>query len=259
MDIIQFLLDNSSTFLFVFVRTSAILLAAPIFGAFNIPLQLKMGLCFLVALVLTPLIPHVPMPASMAGLLLGVAGESLFGAAMGLLVRFIFTGVEFAGQIASFQMGLGMASVYDPIHSAQVTVIGRMMSLLTLLLFLAVNGHLMVIMALKKSFDAVPAYGFRLNGALMEQIVLYSKEMFVLAVKLSAPVVAILIFVNIALGIIARMVPQLNMFVIGFGVTIAAGLIMVMVSMPLFESSMLKIFDVMWDGIFVFMRQANHG
>lgn len=259
MEIIQFLLNNSSTFLFVFVRTTAIILAAPIFGAFNVPMHIKMGLSFLVALVLTPLIPNVPMPVSAISLLLGVAGEILLGVAMGLLVRFIFTGVEFAGQIASFQMGLGMANVYDPIHSAQVTVIGRLMSLLTLLLFLSVNGHLMVIMALKKSFESIPSYGFRLNGALMEQIVLYSKEMFVLAVKLSAPVVAILIFVNIALGIIARTVPQLNMFVIGFGITIAAGLIMIMISMPLFESSMLRIFDVMWEGIFVFMRQANHG
>jgi flagellar biosynthetic protein FliR len=248
MEIMEFLLNNSSTFLFVFIRTSSILLLAPIFGAVNVPMQVKMGLSFLIALVLTPLTPFA-----------GIAGEMLLGASMGLVVRFVFTGVEFAGQIASFQMGLGMANAYDPIHSAQVTVMGRLLSIFTLLVFLSVNGHLMVISALKKSFDAIPPYGFSLSGGVMEDIVLFSKEMFVLAVKLSAPVIAILTFTNIALGIMARTVPQLNMFVVGFGVTIAAGFIMIMLSLPVLESSLMVIFDDMWEGVFQMMGAIGRG
>ncbi|MBI5491391.1 MAG: flagellar biosynthetic protein FliR [Deltaproteobacteria bacterium] len=250
MELIQFILANSSTFLFVLTRTGAIIFTAPIFGAVNIPMQVKLGLIFLIALILTPLTPYVPAPPTLPAFVLSVGAEIMTGALIGLAVKFIFTGIEFAGQIASFQMGIGMASAYDPINSAQATVLGKMMSVLALLIFLSVNGHLMVIIALKKSFEAIPPYGFHLSGAALEGLVTFSKEVFILALKFSAPVVAILIFVNIALGIMARSVPQLNMFVIGFAVTIAVGFVMIMVSLPVFETAVLAAFERMWQGVF---------
>lgn len=249
MDITQYILANYSTFLFVLVRTGAILMTAPIFGAFNIPIQVKLGLILLIALLLTPLTPAVPMPQAMTGVIVSVAGEILIGAAIGLAIKFIFTGIEFAGQVAAFQMGIGMASAYDPINSAQVTVLGRLLSILTLLIFLTVNGHLMVIMALKKSFDVIPPYGFTLSGAFMENLLVFSKEIFILGLKFSAPVVAILMFVNIAMGIMARTVPQLNMFAIGFAVTISVGFVMLLISLPVFEDATLAVFDRMWQGV----------
>lgn len=259
MEIVQFILSNSSTFLFVLVRTSSILLTAPIFGAINVPGQVKMGLSFTIALILTPLTTFVPMPESFFSLVLSLAGEILIGSAIGLCVRFVLTGIEFAGQIASFQMGIGMASVYDPINSAQITVLGRLFSIFTILLFLSVNGHLMVIMALKKSFDSIPPYGFHLSAAFMENIVVFSKEVFILGVKFAAPVVAILLFVNVALGIMARTVPQINMFAIGFAITIVTGFIMIALSMPVFESAATLAFERMWEGIFTLIRVMSHG
>ncbi|MBI5643108.1 MAG: flagellar biosynthetic protein FliR [Deltaproteobacteria bacterium] len=254
MEFIQFILQNSSTFLFVLTRTGSIIFTAPIFGAFNVPMQVKFGLSFLIALILTPLTAHVPLPSTMTGLVLSVGGEILIGAMIGIAMKFVFTGIEFAGQISSFQMGIGMASAYDPINSAQVTVLGKMMSILTLLIFLSINGHLMVIMALKKSFDVIPPYGFHLSGALMENFVTFSKEIFILAVKFSAPVVAILIFVNVAMGIMARTVPQLNMFVIGFAITITVGFVMIALSLPVFETALVTVFDRMWQGVFNLMQ-----
>src|SRR4030067_1087242 len=88
----------------------------------------------------------------------------------------VLPGTEFAGQVAGFQMGIGMASAYDPIHSAQITVLGKFLSILTLLIFLTVNGHLMLIMALKKSFDVIPPYGFALSGTLTDSIIVFSRE-----------------------------------------------------------------------------------
>lgn len=258
MDIIQFILANSSTFLFVLIRTGAILFTAPIFGAFNVPMQVKMGLTFMIALILTPLTAFVPMPETIISLVISLAGELFIGAAIGLCVKFVFSGIEFAGQIASFQMGIGMASAYDPINSAQITVLGKMMSILMLLIFLSVNGHLMVIMALKKSFDVIPPYGFRLSATLMDSLLVFSKEIFILAVKFSAPVVAVLIFVNVAMGIMARAVPQLNMFVIGFAITITVGFIMIAISMPVFETALISVFDRMWEGVFGLMKVMNH-
>lgn len=224
-------------------------MTAPIFGAFNIPMQLKLAFALLLAVLLTPLAPAAPMPQTLAGVVMSLAGEVMIGAAIGLAIKFVFTGIEYAGQVASFQMGIGMASAYDPINSAQVTVLGKLLSILTLLVFLTVNGHLMVIMALKKSFDVIPPYGFTLSGSLMDGIVVFSKEIFILGLKFSAPVVAILIFVNVAMGIMARTVPQLNMFAIGFAVTISVGFVMILISLPVFEGAATSVFDSMWRGV----------
>lgn len=258
MEIIQFLLNNSSTFIFVLTRTGSIIMAAPIFGTFNIPMQVKIGLSFLIALIITPLTAYVPLPQTFTALVMGIGGEMLIGIAIGLSIRFIFTGIEFAGQIASFQMGIGMASVYDPMSNSQMAVLGKMISLLTLLTFLSVNGHLMLIMALKKSFEVIPPYGFRLTDAFMENFIIFSREIFILAVKFSAPVVAILVFINVALGIMARTVPQLNMFVVGFAITILVGFVMISLSMPAFETALIEVFDRMWQGVFNLIGEMHH-
>ena len=254
MDIVQFILANASTFLFVLIRTGSIIFTAPIFGAMNVPMQVRMGLSVLIALILTPLTAYVPMPETVFGVAVSLGGEALIGVSIGLCMRFVFTGIEYAGQVASFQMGIGMASAYDPLNSAQVTVLGKLMSIFTLLLFLSVNGHLMIIMALKKSFDVIPPYGFHLSGTLMENFIVFSREIFILAVKFSAPVIAILIFINVALGIMARTVPQLNMFVVGFAITIFAGFVMIALSMPVFETAVQGVFDRMWEGVYTLIK-----
>ncbi len=259
MELAEFFVKNAPTFLFVLVRAGGILFAAPIFGAFNVPMRIKFGLTFLIALILTPLTPFVPMPENLISLVLSVGGEVLIGVSIGLVIRFIFVGVEFAGQLASFQMGIGMATAYDPLNAAQVTVLGRLMSIITLLIFLSVNGHLMVIMALKKSFDVIPPYGFTFTPGLMESIIVFSKEIFILAVKVAAPVIAILLFVNLSMGVMARSVPQLNMFVIGFAVTILAGFVVLALSLSVLETSLLAIFDKMWLDVFSMMRVMANG
>jgi len=114
MELAEFFVRNAPTFLFVLIRAGAILLAAPVFGAFNIPMRVKFGLTFLIALILTPLTPFVAMPGNLMALLFSVGGEVLIGLTIGLVIRFIFVGVEFAGQLASFQMGIGMSTAYAP-------------------------------------------------------------------------------------------------------------------------------------------------
>lgn len=254
MEFANYIAANYSTFLFVMVRTGSILLAAPIFGALNVPMQVKLGLTLMVALLLTPLTPQVPMPATLVGLTVAMAGEVLIGAAIGLAIRFVLAGIEFAGQVAGFQMGIGMATAYDPINSSQVTVLGKFLSILTLLIFLSVNGHLMVLMVLQKSFDSIPPFSFTLSAGLMESFVAFSREIFVLAFKFSAPVVAMLIFVNVSLGIMARTVPQINMFVIGFALTIISGFLVISMSLPVFGTAVQAVFDRMWTGVFNLMR-----
>ncbi len=254
MESANYIAINYSTFLFVLVRTGSILLAAPVFGALNIPMQVKLGLTLMVAVLLTPLTPHVPVPETVVGLAAAVAGEVLIGASIGLAIRFVLAGIEYAGQVAGFQMGIGMASAYDPMNSSQVTVLGKFLSILTLLIFLSVNGHLIVFMVLQKSFDSIPPFSFGLTAGLMEGFVAFSMEIFVIAFKFSAPVVAMLIFVNVSLGIMARTVPQINMFVIGFALTIMSGFLVISLSLPVFGTAVEAVFDRMWTGVFNLMR-----
>src|SRR4030065_1142114 len=106
MELAEFFVKPPPTFLFVLIRAGGILFAAPIFGAFNVPMRIKLGLTFLIALILTPLTPFVAMPVTLVSLVLSVGGEILIGLSIGLVVRFIFVGVEFAGQLARFPLGI---------------------------------------------------------------------------------------------------------------------------------------------------------
>jgi flagellar biosynthetic protein FliR len=254
MEIADYIAANLPTFLFVLIRTASILMVAPIFGALLVPGRVKMALIFLIALLLAPIIDSVPMPGSMLDLMLCVAGEMVIGMAFGLVIRFVFVGVEVAGQVMSFQMGLSMAKMYDPINAAQVTVIGRFINIYMLLIFLAVNGHLMVLMAFKKSFDIIPPYGFHLNGILAETMLGYSKDIFILGVKFAAPVIAVLLFVNSAIGLLAKLVPQINMFVIGFAIAIPTALLMLFFSIPVYETAIEGVLDDMWGNVFTILR-----
>jgi len=250
MEYIEHILANSSTFLFVFVRTTSIVLLAPVFGTSTIPLRVKLGLIVLLSGVLFPLIAPVPMPQDLLGLTLGIGAEVSIGAVIGLSTRFVFASFEFAGQVVGFQMGLGMANVYDPINSAQITVLGKLMSIISMLVFLSINGHIMVIAALKKSFTVIPPYGFHLSGTLMEQILDMSKGVFITGAKIAAPVMGTLLLVNIGLGVGARAVPALNMFVIGFAIAIIIGFMIIGLSIGFYQSAMVHDFQNMWWKIF---------
>jgi len=250
MEYIQHIVANSPTFLFVFVRTGSIVLLAPVFGTPTVPLRVKLGLIILLSVVLFPMVTPVAMPQTMIELTLGLGAEIAIGAVIGLVSRFVFASFEFAGQVVGFQMGLGMANVYDPINSAQITVLGKFMSIISMLVFLSINGHIMVIAALKKSFVVIPPYGFNFTGTLMEQILLMSRDVFITGTKIAAPVMGTILLVNIGLGVGARAVPQLNMFVVGFAIAIMIGFMVIGLSMEFYQAEMSRVFEDMWMKIF---------
>jgi flagellar biosynthetic protein FliR len=254
MDFIDHILQNAPTFLFIFTRTGAIILFAPVFGTPMVPLRVKTGLVLLLSIVLFSVVPPVVLPDNFIDLTIGLFSEILIGATIGLVTRFVFASFEFAGQVVGFQMGLGMANVYDPINSVQVTVLGRLMSILSLLIFLAIDGHIMVIAALKKSFEVIPPYGFQLSGTLMEQVLYMSREVFIVGLKVASPVMGTLLLVNIGLGIGAKAVPQLNMFVIGFAIAILVGFMIIGSSVSFYQNIMTNSFQDMWWRIFKMME-----
>jgi len=254
MDFMDILLKSAPAFLFVLARTGSIIFLFPFYRFVFFPMSVKIALVAMLSIILVPLVGVVPLPTGVVPLALGLGRELLIGFTIGLATNFIFTGVEFAGHIMGYQMGLAMANVYDPSRAAQVSIIGRLLGLMAMLAFLSANGHLLIIMTIKKSFDIIPPYGFHFSEALGEGVFGLSREIFVIGLRLAAPVMAVVFFLNLTLGILSKAVPQLNMFVVGFAIVIAAGFFVLFLTLPILEGGMEKVLEVMWQNVFGLLR-----
>jgi flagellar biosynthesis protein FliR len=238
--------EEITSLMFIFLRVSSMMVVMPIFGGDRtIPVAVKGGLSLLLTVMLLPFVKidsnlsslgFVPLVADMIS-------EVLIGSVIGFVARFIFAGIQFAGELIGFEMGFSVANVIDPITSTQVSLISQLQYFIAILLFLTLNAHHVFFSAMAESFERIAPLQFHFSGRLFQTLCLFSKDVFVIAVKLSAPVVAVLIFTNIALGIVARTVPQINIFIIGFPLQIALGLIFMGLTAPMFVSYSASLFN----------------
>lgn len=230
-----------AAFFWPFFRILALVATSPFFGARGIPASAKIGFAFALTVVIAPLLDPMPavQPASAFGLYI-MAQQLMIGFAMGLAIRIIFSAMEMAGHIMGLQMGLGFATFFDPQNSAQIPVMGQFMGIVAMLLFLAVNGHLLVISALVESFQVMPISIHPLSSEGWKTLVFWGGEIFRAGVWISLPVVAVLMMVNVALAILTRAAPQLNIFAVGFPLTLAVGFVVISLLMnyllPIFSS-----------------------
>ena len=236
MDFSQYTLTLVEAFLLVFFRVAALVAFAPVLGDQNVPKRVKIGLALVIAGVVFPLvaIPAAELPRTILAFGVAVAREVLIGLAAGYAIQIIFAGVQTAGQIVGFQMGFGIVNVIDPQSNLQVSIIGHFLGLLALMLFLALNGHHAVLRIMDMSFRVVPLGQAQLTGLVWSKLLRMSGDLFAIAVKLGAPMIAILVLTKVALGLVARTVPQMNVFIVGFPLGIAIGLLSIGVSLPLF-------------------------
>ena len=164
----------------------------------------------------------------------GILRELLVGLTLGFIIRLVFDGIQLGGQFIGYQMGFAIVNVIDPYSSTQVSIISRFKGLLALLIFLTINAHYFFITSLVKSFTLVPLSGWIFNGKLAAQLVRLTGGMFVIAIKIAAPVLVTLIFTHIGLGLVARTMPQINVFIVGFPLEIGMGFLMLGMAMPFF-------------------------
>ncbi|MBI5233274.1 MAG: flagellar biosynthetic protein FliR [Deltaproteobacteria bacterium] len=231
------------TFIFVFIRTMSVVAAIPFFSGRTVPLQVRMGLALSLAVFFIPVVGvTATLPSDPASLALGIAREALIGISLGMTVKFVFAGVELAGQLAGMQMGFALANVLDPQTNSQLSVVSQFTNILAIFLFFSLDMHLMFIAALKESFDFIPPYGFLVTEKVVDGLFSMSSGIFSLALKLAAPVVVAVFLANIAMGVLARTVPQLNVFVVGFPITITLGLFIMIFSMPFIVSTISQVF-----------------
>jgi flagellar biosynthetic protein FliR len=228
--------EHVEAFILVFLRVSAMIVTIPVISDASVPVQIKAALSILISLIIFPLVlPNIPEPANYQVLILmyRMAGEVMIGLIIGFAARFVFAGIQMAGDMIGFQMGLSVANVIDPMTNQQVSTIAELQYLIAMLVFLAVDAHHFFFSAIIQSYSVLNPLTFHFSGQLMQSIFEFSQEMFVIAVKLGAPLMAVMLFTNVGLGIIARTVPQMNIFIVGFPLQISIGLIFLGLSAPL--------------------------
>lgn len=224
-----------TAFIWPFFRILALIATAPLFGARGVPASVKISMAFAITVVVAPLLDPMPQIAAASGYGLFILAQQLMiGFAMGLAVRVVFAAVEMAGHIMGLQMGLGFATFFDPQNSAQIPVMGQFFGLVAMLLFLAIQGHLLVISALVESFRVLPVGLYPLSSEGWRTLVLWGGEIFRGGVLIALPVLAVLMMVNLALAVLTRAAPQLNIFAVGFPLTLAVGFVVIAFTMQYF-------------------------
>ncbi len=223
------------TFMLVLARVSVFLFLFPIFSSSVFPNRLKMGLVLVLTLLFYTVVPvdpsRFPKDVWTFGLMLGA--EVLVGFCLGLCLRIFFAGVQLAGQVIGFQIGFAMINVMDPQSGENVSVMDQIGYWVCITIFLVLNGHHIIIMSMIDSFELVPVGGFVMHPALMPKIIDVGAGLFVAAVKISAPVIATLTFVNTGFGLISKFSPQMNVMIVAFPVKIAAGLFFFALTLPI--------------------------
>ncbi len=246
-------------FFLIFLRVGAILMSMPIFKSRSIPVLFKVALALAASIVLFPLLDRTAFPAlsHLGSFAVGAVGEILLGFSIGMAVNLIFVGLQMAGQISGYQMGLALARVMDPAAGQQVPLLAQFFQLFAFLLFLTLNAHHWFLKALAGSFKLIPPFGFRFSGSLIEQLMGIAGNMFVIAIQVGAPVIAALLLTSIAFGLIARTVPQMNVLFVAMPLKIMIGLLFIGFSLPYLSSFLKTVFSNLGHTIFLLMKAAS--
>jgi len=220
------------SFLWPLFRIAGMVMAAPVFGARTIPVRIRTAFAVLLAMVIAPSLPSVPVidifnPLS----LLIVAQQILIGVVMGFTLQLVMSAVITGGQAVALQMGLGFSLMVDPQNGVQVPVLSQFYILMVLLVYLSLNGHLILIEVMVDSFTILPI-GHSLMPESLWQLVNWAGLIFSGAVAIALPAIASLLIINIAFGVMTRAAPQLNIFAIGFPITLTLGFALVLFTLP---------------------------
>ncbi len=224
-DFYAYLAQYAEVFALVLVRVAAFVGFLPIFGSRMVPFSVKAATSLILALILTPLaLSKAQAPERVFEFFSVAISEALLGLSLAFFVRLIFAGIQFGGQLLGFQMGFGVANVLDPATGVQAPVLSQLAYLVALLLFLFFDMHHFFLLGLGESLKTLPVGTLSLKGRLFEFLALKGEVIFRLGLKVLAPALAILLLIQIALGIVSRFVPQINVMIVSFPLTIGVGL-----------------------------------
>ncbi|MGE5559985.1 MAG: flagellar biosynthetic protein FliR [Chloroflexota bacterium] len=229
----------------LFVRCAGLFSVAPVLGSRYVPTQVRIALAAALAFFLLPAtsVPAGGLPRQLPAYFLAVISETLIGLVIGWVATLIFSAAQLGGELLDMQMGFGMTNVIDPQFGVQVPLIGNFQYMLAAMVFLTINGHHLLIQALAASTKLIPVAGAGFTPDLTWFIVDGVQGLFITAIKIVAPAIGALFLTNVALGLIARSMPQMNVFVVGMPVHLAVGALTMAVAMPLYVAMLQGAFD----------------
>ncbi len=223
--------------LWPFLRVLALFGALPVFAQRGVPVRVRVALAFLIAFCAQATLPAMPLiPLDSAPAVLAIVQQVLIGVSLGFAVRIVFAAIEFAGELIGLQMGLNFAGFFDPMSGGDATATSHFFSVSVGWLFIVTGGHLAIIAAVIQSFQAFPvgAEPFAFLRTVQPQT--WGAEVFRLGLWIALPMVAMLLFVNLVLGIVSRVAQQINVFAVGFPITVSVGLIGILMTLPMMQT-----------------------
>lgn len=226
-------LQRVPVFVLVVFRLAGMMTLAPVFSSPRVPRRVKALLVIVLAFGVSGGVRAVPLPDSTWELAVGIGGEMMFGAAMGMLVSFVFVAAQWAGEMIGIEMGLNMSEIFDPAMGSAGSLTGDVYYFLTLAVFLTVDGHHELLNAVRASFDVLPPLSLGVDKPLLDLLVGLLQSATILAVRLAAPVLVTVLVVDLALGLMGRAMPQFNVMQAGMSVRSIVGLVIVIVGLGL--------------------------
>lgn len=235
-------------FLLVMVRFSGLMVSAPVLGSSNVPTAAKIGLSFFGAMLVTPTLPmlEATLPGEPIPFALFAVGEFLIGLLIGFVVGLVFAAIQVGGQIMDLQTGFGMMNVFNPALETQFPIFGFFLFILAVLYMLVTSLHHLMIVGLAHTFEVIPIGGFMAKPALLWEVSRWGDAMFLDGIIIAAPVAAAMMLAYVTMGLIGRVIPQIQLFVVGFPLTIATGLFITALSIGVY----VQILDGMFDRTF---------
>jgi flagellar biosynthetic protein FliR len=245
-------------FLLVLVRMTTMVALAPLLGSRNVPIYVKIGLGFLLSIIIAPfVVREFPVMPDHFILFLGmVVREGLVGILLGVLGAALFAAVQLSGQIFGMMIGFGIVNVMDPLSELQISLLGQFEFLLAILLFLAVGGHHLLLMAMANSYAVIPVNTFAMTAPLAQQVGLILGNMFTISFKVGFPMIAAIFLIKVSMGLIARTVPQMNVFIVGLPLNIFVGLIVMGLSLTYVTFLLKNYFNQFFVDLYVMWQLA---
>jgi len=244
-----------ASLMFPAARILGLIAAAPLFNNRMIPARIRLTTGLVIAVAVIPALPPLPEIPLQSWYALGLlAQQVLIGIAIGFTMRLFFAAVDLAGEMIGLQMGLSFAVFFNPQTGGQSSVVAEFLGLVNLLVFLALNGHLMLIQIIATSFEWLPIGDTHLQSSAWMLLARYVTVVYALGVLLALPMVAALLITNIALGVLTRAAPQLNLFAVGFPVTLSVGFFVLLFSLSIFAPMAQHIFERAFAAINELMR-----
>ncbi|MBQ3853751.1 MAG: flagellar type III secretion system protein FliR [Anaerovibrio sp.] len=257
MDFYDLLQNHAAVFLLMMTRISGIFLIAPFYGSQNIPMYFRAGAAFAISLIMFPVIDHntvIVAPVSIFGYAIMAVAELFVGWLIGFVAYITMQAVSYAGKVMDMQAGFAVVNEMDPTSGQQAPLIGSLLNYLMLIIFLVTNGHHVLLASLIRSFDAIPLLGMHYNPSLAELMVDFTAGIFVTGVKIALPITFAILLTNVSLGILARTMPQLNIFVVGIPMQIIVGIFVLAMIIPFYILFLDVLFNEIYGNIIIALR-----